>query len=121
MKQPMIVYDPNERHIEAVLCRVKQLAVGDVLYQAAVGRSYHIPAYCYTIERIECPERETGKQPRITLHIRRDDGYTETLDWPLWSVTLVLVVRGDKIVRANTEAGAVKKTLAGWIWQEGRD
>lgn len=120
--QPMILYDADADAdwIDVVLALPKQLAPGDIVYRpAASGQSYTIPAFCFEVVSIElAPHAVMGKC--YVVKVRYDYGGREVLTWSTANINHERVVGGDKIVRANTEPGAVVKMWPGWIWKEGR-
>lgn len=111
----MIVYEPTTPFIDTVYALPKQLSAGDIVYRDAyVGRSAYTPAYCFEVLSIV----DDGKCYTVT--VRYDYGGLDVWTWERWNIGHEVVVGGDKVLRANTEAGTVKKTWAGWVWQEGR-
>ena len=119
MIKPMIVFEPAAPWIDCVLALPKQLAPGDIIYRdAAIGQSYTIPAFCFEVLCITLAPHAQWGQCYI-VEVRYDYGGLDVLAWGAANLSHERVVGGDKVVRANTEAGAVMRTWPGWIWIEG--
>lgn len=111
--QPILLADTDAPYIDEVFCVQKQFAVGDIIALPGEPR--------FEIEHIETA-RGTGPNgcdvQRLT--VRYDYGGVDVLAWPITNLQRFTVVGGPKVMRANTEAGAVYKVWAGWMWREGR-
>lgn len=110
------IIDTTTRFISEVLVLPKHLAPGDVVLRAAcVGRSYTVPAYSFEIEAVSW----RGRVVTLTI-MRLDTQQREVMEYESLGSCHEIVVGGDKILRANTVEGAVKRNLFGeWIWKGG--
>lgn len=111
--QPILLADTDAPYITEVFCVDHQLAPGDIVYSA--GES------CYELLRREVLEWHSWGKPARVRDLRRwDYGGLQEVESPVSHVIRFTVVGGSKVVRANTEAGAVYKVWAGWMWRENR-
>lgn len=108
--------DTTTPFIDIVHVLPKHLAPGDVVHRAAcVGRSYTVPAYSFEIETVQW----RGRCVTLTV-LRLDTQRREVMEYESLGSCHEVVIGGDKILRANMEAGAVKRNIAGlWIWKGG--
>lgn len=101
----MISIDTTTPFIDTVYVLPKDLAPGDVVHRAAcVGRSYTIPAYSFEIEAVQW----RGRVVTLTV-LRMDTMRREVMEYESLGACHEVVVGGDKILRANTVAEAVKR------------